>query len=245
MKKINACKSALTAFMAAVMVTTFVQAQVAVSDEARDACVKDEMVSKTVKGAGLGAMAGIGAALFSNKKEDALKKAAIGAAVGSAAGFATAYLTANDNCNKKNPNWIPESKIVRGTQNYEEVKRTTKYKPSEGIKAEATKLVMPSSTTAGSEITLESSFYVLTPKGEETEVTIERKLFAMEAGKESVNLYGGHQSERLTFQPGENKDIGHLKIAAKTQAGTQFRYEFSVSAGGKPASTVQGTVTVE
>ena len=47
-----------------------------------DACVKEQQIQLAAKGAATGAIAGLGAAMFSNKKEDALKKAAIGAAVG-------------------------------------------------------------------------------------------------------------------------------------------------------------------
>ncbi|TCG02291.1 hypothetical protein BZM27_54150 [Paraburkholderia steynii] len=55
-------------------------------------------------------MTGFAAMLVSNKKNDALKGAAVGAAVGGIAGFATAYYTAIDTCYKKNPSWVPESK---------------------------------------------------------------------------------------------------------------------------------------
>lgn len=235
----------LSTFIGALIFSTSVHAQVAVSDEARDACVKDEMIVLTAKGAGLGVVAGLGAALFSSKKEDTLKKAVVGAAVGGAAGFATAYFTANDNCNKKNPNWIPESKIER-TQDYEQAKKAAKYKSSEGVKVQATKMVMPNKASAGSEITMDSHFYVLTPKGEEVEVTIERKLFAILIdGKEEALPYNGHKLEQMTFQPGENKDTGRLAIPAKALPGTKYRYEFSVSVGAKPASMIQGAVTIE
>ncbi len=237
-------KLVLSAFISSMIFHATVEAQVAIGDEARNACVKDEMIALTVKGAGLGAMAGLGSALFGNKKEDALKKAAAGAAVGGAAGFATAYFTANENCNKKNPSWIPESKLER-TQGYEEVKAATKYKPSEGIKVQATTLLMPNRATAGTNISVESNFIVLTPNGEEMEVTIERKLFVIDNdGKENALPYNGQKIETMTFQPGGNKDTGNIKIPEKTPVGTKFRYEFSVSAGGKPTSSVQGIVAI-
>lgn len=233
------------ALAALLSLATVVQAQVSVNEEARNACVRDEMIALTAKGAGIGAMAGLGAALLSGgKKEDALKKAAIGAAVGGATGLATGFFTANANCNKKNPDWIPESKIER-TQDYEQVKKTTKYKPSEGIKAQATKLGMPSNVKAGSALNIESSFYVLTPDGAETEVMIERKLFAIVDGKETQVPFLGKESEQRTFQPGEHKDTVSLPTPPNAPAGTKYRFEFSVSAGGKPVSTVQGTFTVE
>ncbi len=241
-------KSIRQKFTISVLVTALSAATVAHAQESAnaelDACVKDEQIALTAKGAGLGAVAGLGSALFSSNKEDALKKAAIGAAVGGAAGFATAYFTAIDTCFKKNPSWIPESKIER-TQEYAQVKKATKYKPSEGIKAQATKLEMPGSAKAGSMLDVASTFYVLTPNGAETDVTIERKLFSIVDGKETPVTFNGKTSEQRTLQPGEHKDMAHLPIPAKAQAGTQYRVEFSVSAGGKPASTVQAKVTVE
>lgn len=209
-----------------------------------DACVKDEQIALTAKGAGLGAMAGLGASLFSSNKEDALKKAAIGAAVGGVAGFATAYFTAVDNCFKKDPSLIPESKIEL-TQDYAQIKKAAKYKPSQGIRAEATKLEMPGSVKAGTMLDVVSFFQVLTPDGAETQVMIERKLFAIVEGKETQVTFSGKTSEQRTLPAGGHKDISHLPIPAKAQAGTQYRVEFSISADGKPASTVQGTVTVE
>ena len=168
-------KKVTYALLAALSVTTAVQAQESANAEL-DACVRDEQIALTAKGAGLGALAGLSATLFSGNKDDALKKAAIGAAVGGAAGFATAYFTAIDTCFKKNPSWIPESKIER-TQDYAEAKKAANYKPSQGIKVQAVKLVMPSKAKAGSTLDATSRFYVLTPDGAETEVTIERKLF--------------------------------------------------------------------
>lgn len=236
-------KITVSALLIALCVALPVQAQESANAEL-DACVKEEQIALTVKGAGIGAVAGLGAALFSNKKDDALKKAAIGAAVGGAAGFAKAYFTAIDTCFKKNPNWIPESKIER-TQDYAEVKKATNYQPSQGIKAEATKLEMPSKAKAGTTLDATSLFYVLTPDGAETEVMIERKLFTIVDGKETQITFNGKTSEQRTLQPGGHKDTARLPIPAKALAGTQYRVEFSISAGGKPASTVQAIVTVE
>lgn len=209
-----------------------------------DACVKQEQIALTAKGAGLGAAAGLGTALFSKNKKDALKNAAIGAVVGGAAGFATAYFTAIDTCYKKNPSWIPESKIER-TKSYAQVKKDTKYKSSEGIKAQATKLEMPTSVQAGTTLDIASTFIVLTPNGAETPVTLERKLFAIVDGQETPLTFTGKGSEERTVEPGEHKDTAHLPIPSDAKAGTQYRFEFSVSAGGKPASTVKETVTIK
>ena len=158
--------------------------------EAQNACVHDEQVSSTVKGGGAGLLTGLGAGLLSGKKDNAVKGAAIGAAVGGAAGFALAYYTTIETCNKKNPIWIPESKIER-TKNYEQVKKETKYKPSEGIKAQVRKIEMPISTSPGVtvDIDVNSTFIVLTPDGAETAVVLERKLFVVdENGKETIVL---------------------------------------------------------
>lgn len=209
-----------------------------------DKCVKDEQMALTAKGAGLGAIAGLGSALLSGNKEDALKKAAAGAVVGGAAGFATAYFTAIDTCFKKNPSWIPESKIER-TKDYAKVKKDTKYQPKEGIKAAATKLDMPTSVKPGATLDLVSTFHVLTPNGAETSVTLERKFFAIVENKETALPYLGKGSEERTIEPGEHKDTGRLPIPADAKAGTQYRYEFSVTVPGKPASVVKQTVSVQ
>ena len=244
MKKVIAYQKLATSSLVALLcLSTAAQAQESANPKL-DACVKDEQIALTAKGAGLGAMAGLGASLFSSNKEDALKKAAIGAALGGAAGFATAYFTAVDNCFKKDPSLIPESQIER-TQDYAQVKKSAKYKPSQGIRAEATKLEMPGSVKAGTMLDVVSFFQVLTPDGAETPVTIERKLFAIVDGKETQVTFSGKSSEQRTLPPGGHKDTAHLPIPAKAQAGTRYRVEFSISADGKPASTVQGTVTVE
>lgn len=209
-----------------------------------DACVKQEQIALTAKGAGAGAIAGLGAALFSKNGNDALKNAAIGAVVGGAAGFATAYFTAIDTCYKKNPSWIPESKIER-TKAYAQVKKETKYKPSEGIKAQATKIAMPAVIKAGEALNIASTFIVLTPNGAETPVTLERKLFAIVDGKETPLTFTGKTNEERTVEPGEHRDNARLPIPPDAKAGTQYRYEFGVLAGGKSVSSVSSTVTVQ
>lgn len=236
-------KFAIFNLIFALSISGTVQAQESANSDL-DTCVKDEQIALTVKGAGIGAITGLGASLFSNKKDDAVKKAAIGAAVGGAAGFATAYFTAIDTCFKKNPSWIPESKIER-TQDYAQVKKATKYKSSQGIKVEATKMEIPQTAKAASTLDVNSLFYVLTPDGAETEVTVVRKLFSITDGKETQVTFNGKPSETFVLQPGQHKDTARLPIPEKVQPGTQYRVEFSVSGGGKPASSVQGTVTIE
>lgn len=209
-----------------------------------DSCVHQQQIILTAKGAGVGAIAGLGASLFSNNKKDAVKGAAIGAVVGGAAGFATAYFTAIDTCYKQNPSWIPESKIER-TKAYAQVKKEQKYKSSEGIKTLATKITMPSTVKAGEALDIVSTFIVLTPDGAETAITLERKLFAIIDGKETPITFTGKNNEERTVEPGEHKDTAHLPIPSDIKAGTQYRFEFGVTAGGKPASTVTSTVTVQ
>jgi len=209
-----------------------------------DSCVKGQQISLTGKGMVMGALTGLGAALLGNKKNDALKEAAIGAAVGGAAGFATAYFTAIETCYKENPAWIPESRIER-TKAYAQVKQETKYKPAEGIRFQATRLEMPATVKAGTTLEIGSTFYVLTPNGAETQVGLERKLFAIVDGKETMLTFTGKGTEERTVEPGEHKDTAHLPIPGDAKPGTQYRFEFSVSADGKPGSTVKRTVTVE
>ncbi|TYC62190.1 hypothetical protein ETQ85_01155 [Zoogloea oleivorans] len=236
-------KIAAKAIAALLCLSTAAHAQESANTEL-DACVKEEQIMLTAKGAGAGVLAGLGAALFSNNKKDALKNAAIGAVVGGAAGFATAYFTAVDTCFKKNPAWIPESKIER-TKAYAQVKKDTKYKPTEGIKAQATKIEMPTTIKAGVPMDIVSTFIVLTPNGAETPIVIERKLFAIVEGKETALTFTGRNSEERTVEPGEHQDTARLPIPSDAKADTQYRFEFSVSAGGKPVSTVKETVTVQ
>lgn len=208
-----------------------------------NACVRDEQITMTAKGAGMGALTGLAAGFLSGKKDNAVKGAAIGAVVGGAAGFATAYYSAIGNCYKKNPSWIPESRIER-TKNFEVVKKETKYKPSEGIKVEARKIMMASSVKPGSSLDINTSFVVLTPDGAETVIAIERKLYIMTDGNETSLDFPGKTSEERTVEPGEHKDSVKLPISADMKAGTVLRVEFSVAGGNKAPSRVSASVTV-
>ncbi len=212
--------------------------------EAQNACVRDEQVSSTVKGAGVGLITGLGAGLLSGKKDNAVKGAAIGAVVGGAAGFAMAYYTAIETCNKKNPSWIPESKLAR-TKDYEQVKKETKYKPSEGIKAQVRKIEMAASAKPGASVDINSTFIVLTPDGAETAVVLERKLFEVNEKGEVIPMpFPAKTSEERTVEPGEHQDNVKLPISADMKTGTTLRVEFSVTAGNKPASSESKTITV-
>ena len=69
-------KKVTYALLAALSVTTAVQAQESANAEL-DACVRDEQIALTAKGAGLGALAGLSATLFSGNKDDALLHALV------------------------------------------------------------------------------------------------------------------------------------------------------------------------
>lgn len=212
--------------------------------EDQNACVKNEQISGAAKGAGVGLLTGLGAGFLSGKKDNAVKGAVVGAVVGGAAGFAIAYYSAIETCNKKHPEWIPESKIIR-TKDYDKVKKEINYQPSEGIKAQARKIEMATSASAGSSVDINSTFIVLTPDGAETTVKIERKLFVVdENGKETTKDVVGKPHEDRTIEPGEHQDSVKLPISADMKAGTTLRVEFSVTAGNKPASSVSATVVV-
>ena len=244
MKIYNSTKNfSLSSLVLALCLSTAVQAQESANAEL-DACTTSEQIATTAKGAGLGMLAGLGSALFSNNKDAALKNAAIGAVVGGAAGFATGYYNAIDICYKKNPSWIPESQIER-TQDYAEVKKAINYKSSQGIKFKAEKLQMPAKASAKEKLDAISTFYVMTPDGAEVPVTISRTLFAIVNGAETLLPFNGKNTEQRMIQAGRHQDTVHLPIPEKAQAGTQYRLEFSISVDGKPASIAKATVTIQ
>lgn len=241
-KKVVAA-SALLPFM-----STLCQAQESANAEL-DSCVVQEQTILTAKGAGMGVVAGLGAALFGKNKEDSIKKAAIGAAVGgavgAAAGFATAYYTAIDTCYKKNPSWVPESKIER-TKGYEQVKKEIKYNPKkDGDKTSISKIDMPATAKAGDKIDLATTFIAMTTNGSEAPVKVERKLFVVDDGKESILPFPGQTAEDRTVEAGQNVDRSRLPIPSEAKSGSKYRYEFAVSMAGKPASVASQTVTVQ
>lgn len=228
-RKMNPTRHLATSLVASLMCLSLAAHAQESANADLDACVKEQQIVLTAKGAGMGALAGLGTALFS-KNKDALKNAAIGAVVGGAAGFATAYFTAIDTCYKQNPAWIPESKIER-TKAYAQVKKETKYKASEGIKAQATKLAMPATVKAGEALEGHGGFGAV--RGQHDE------------GAGDVERLTGKNNEERTVEPGEHQDTARLPIPPDAKAGTQYRYEFGVIAGGKPVSSVTSTVTVQ
>ncbi|CAN0621682.1 conserved membrane protein of unknown function [Burkholderia multivorans] len=209
-----------------------------------NSCVRKEQIVTTAKGAGIGALTGLAAMLVSNKKDDAVKGALIGAAVGGAAGFATAYYTAIGTCYQKNPSWIPESEIQR-TKSYDKVKKSIRYKPSQGIITRAGTVDVTGPVKAEGQAVVNSTFILMTPDGAEAPVTIERKLYIVgDDGKETLVQFPGHASEQRTFEPGEQRDTVRIPIPHDAKAGNAYRIEFSVAADGKPASVASQKFTV-
>jgi hypothetical protein len=208
-----------------------------------DSCVKKEQILTTAKGAGAGALAGLTAMLVSNKKDDAVKGALIGAAVGGVAGFATAYYTAIDTCYKKNPSWMPESKIEH-TKDYDKVRKEIHYNPKQGIVTRAEAVQVADPVKAASQAEVNSTFIVMAPNGAEAPVTIDRKLYVIENDQPKELLFPGQKSEQHTFQSGEQRDTVHIPIPPDAKPGTTYRVDFSVAADGQPPSSKSSTFVV-
>lgn len=240
--RLSAKKLSLLVATGLMYLSCTVSAQESANDEL-DSCVQSEQIALTAKGIGAGALAGLTAALFTKKKEDAITGAVIGAAAGGVAGFATAYYTAVDTCYKKNPDWMPESKIER-TKSYKQVKAELKYKPSEGIKTLVRKVELPATAKAGSTVDINSTFVVLTPNGAEAPVTVQRKLFVIKDGKETPVAFPAKDTEERTVEAGESRDITRLKLAPEEKPGTAYRVEYSVVSGKSTPSAVSATVNI-
>lgn len=230
-KRAAACVAVATAMLFA---GTGAYAQESANDDL-NSCVKKEQVVTTAKGAGLGALAGLGAMLVSHKNEDAGKAALIGAVVGGVAGFATAYYTAIDTCYKKNPSWIPESKLQR-TKDYGKVKKEIHYSPKQGFVTKVRSIDVPTAITAGSLAEVTSNFIVMTPQGDDAPVTIERKLFVVDGDKQTeVPFQPQGSPQQLTLEPGEQQDMVHIPIPPDAKPNSKFIYQVSVASnGGKP-----------
>lgn len=209
-----------------------------------DSCVKSEQIATTAKGAAFGALAGLGGSLFGNKKDDAPKMIAVGAVVGGAAGFAKAYYTATDTCFKKNPSWIPASRIER-TKSLVQTRQQMHYKASEGIKTYTPQIAMAPSVKAGTSVPVTTTFAVLTPNEAETKVIIDRKLYLIEDGKEEEIRVAAPSQEERTLEPGTHTDTVDLNIQPGIKAGTMVRYEFRVSADNHAPSLMTGTTVVQ
>lgn len=209
-----------------------------------DNCVRQEQTRSAVKGAVAGALLGfLKSAVDDSKSRDTGKDVLVGAAVGGAAGFATAYFTAVSKCYKKNPSWVPETRLTRGA-NYEQVKAAVGYDSSMGVVAKSFSLSAPSTVQPGAVLPLESRFVALSPDGAEVDVVIERRLFAVFEGKETPVPFPGVDREQRKVEAGEQADSSKISLPSNMPVGTALRYEFSVAATGKPASVVTAETLV-
>ena len=211
-----------------------------------NACVKNEQIKLTAKGAAAGAFAGFGAAFLSGKRDDAIKAAALGAAVGGAAGFAIAFNGANASCLKQNPSWMPESTIVRDPgKSSKQVNKENNYKPAQGITVLAKSIEMPNSVQSGTDLNIINTFDLMTPDGAEAPISIKRNLFSIAAdGTEKQLDIPVKSPEQRTEAIGRSKDL--VKVATQgIPAGSTLRMEFSVAAGDKAPSTTSRIVKIE
>jgi hypothetical protein len=215
------------------------------ADDDLNSCVRKEQIVTTAKGAGIGALAGLGAMLVAHKKEDAGKAALIGAVAGGVAGFATAYYTAVDVCFKKNPSWIPESKLQR-TKDYDRVKKEIHYRASQGTVTKVESIQISDPVAAGNQAEVNSTFIVMTPKGDDAPVTIERKLFAVSEDKETEVPFpaGSNNSQQVTLEPGEQQDTVHIPIAKDAKSGSKYRVQISVASNGNAPAVSSQVFTV-
>jgi hypothetical protein len=210
-----------------------------------DACTKGEQVRLTAKGAAIGLFAGLGGAMFSGKKDDAAKAAAVGAVAGGVAGFATAYYTAIDNCRKMNPSWITESNLVRDpSKSYTQVKKENRYQPRDGILLKLQNLDMPGSVKAGERVAIDSTFDLMTPDDAETQVIFQRKLFVTTSGKETQVPFPLAGTATRVVEAGRSRETISLPTPTDAASGTVYRVEISAVAGGKPPVTMSKSVIV-
>ena len=223
-------------------VASGVQAQES-ADAALNSCVKKEQVLSTAKGVGLGAIAGIGAMFAVHKTQDAGKAALIGAVAGGIAGFATAYYTAVDTCFKKNPAWIPESKLER-TKDFDSVKHQIGYRADQGPLTKVRSVRVSAPVTPGGQAEVTSDFIVMNPHGDDAPITIQRKLFVDTDGKETELAFPGGGSQQITVEPGEQRNVVHIPIPQDAKPGSDYRIEVGVSTEGSPMAVESGRYTV-
>lgn len=210
-----------------------------------DACTKGEQFKLTAKGAITGALVGLGGSLFAGKKDNAAQAAVLGAVAGGAVGFATAYYTAIETCQKMNPGWVTESKINRDPNKaYAQVAKENSYKAKDGIKLLAKNMDVPDSVKAGSALSVVSTFDVMTPDGAEASAAIDRKLYVIEEGKETLVYPKETIPTPRKVEAGRNIDSGNIPIAGGAKAGTVYRVEFSVAPTDGAPSTISKNVTV-
>lgn len=212
-----------------------------------DSCTKNEQLKNTMKGAAAGALTGFGAALLGGKKDKAGQAALIGAVAGGAVGFATAYYSAVDTCYKKNPSWIPESKLVRDpNKSYKDVVKEYNYKTKDGIKVQLKSVDVASTVKAGSSLPISVTVDVMTPDGAETPVVIEHKLFVIENGKENpLPFPNATVGKARVMEAGRTNSVEQLPIPADSTVGTMYRLDVSVAAAGKTSDLVSRSFTVQ
>lgn len=210
-----------------------------------NACTRKEQIKMTAKGAGMGALTGLGAALLSGNKDDMAKGAIIGAVGGGVAGFATAYYSAVETCIKKNPEWIPESKLEL-TKTYDQVKKEMKYNKRQGIVVQSKKIDMPAKVKAGDHFDINTTYWVMTPDKAETTVQIERKLFVVRDGAEMLVPFPENQRNKdpRVVEPGAYTEKVTVFTPSDFKPGDVLRVEVGVVAAEKKASTVSSSATI-
>ena len=205
-----------------------VSAQEAVTSEL-DSCINSEKLTSTVQGAAAGAAVALFGAFLSGKKDNMGKNAVIGAVAGGAIGYATAYYKAAGTCMDRNPSWVPESKIQR-KDNYREIVKEFKYKPSMGDFIHLRKLQAPKTVKPGGSIEIVAKYVVLTPDSGETKVRIDRKFFIIdESNKEEEIPFFGKGTEERVVANGEEIDTASVPITSEAPKGSSFRIEYRLS----------------
>ncbi|MEJ6001653.1 hypothetical protein [Paucibacter soli] len=215
-----------------------------------DACIREQQRAASVKGAALGALGKLGSALLSRRQEPREERHSEGRQLtlsiggGAGMGLASAWFKAAGACYEQHPDWIPASQLQRGAD-YARAIAETGYRPEMGPLLQLRALDMPGRVRAGENLEIRSAFVLLTPLGDEAEVLIERRLFAIADGKEQALPFTGHARESRVLAPGESLDLARLPIPKEVPVGVAYRYEFSVAAAGLPARTLSATVQVE
>jgi len=211
-----------------------------------DGCIAEQQRAATVQGAALGALGKLGSALLSRREDRRSEGRQLTLSVGGGAsmGLASAWFKAAGACYQQHPDWIPASQLQRGAD-YARAMAETGYRPETGPLLLLRELRMPARVRAGESLDIRSAFVLLTPQGDEAEVLIERRLFAIADGKEQALAFTGHARETRVLAPGESLDLARLPIPKEVPVGVAYRYEFSVAAAGLPARTLSATVQVE
>lgn len=225
----------------ALAVQGLAQAQESVN-QALDECISTERLKAVGKGAVVGAFLGLLKAKL-DRNGSSNQDIAVGAIAGGLAGVAYAHFHAVASCYRKNPSWMPESNIVR-SGSYAALRQRLRYRPAEGVVARVLNVAVAAEVRPGTPMELVSRFGVLTPNGAEADAVIERKLFAVDAGKETELPIVRAREERRV-EAGESVDRVVVPIPADMSPGIAFRYEFSVAVPGRPAATQSVTTTVQ